>query len=604
MKKIFGFLGAAALLTLGSCSNENFDEPQGAPETKGDLYFSMVIDQKGTTSTRTETPQQGVEIGKDVENKISSAIVIFAREDKVIYKGTLGSGDITGSSTSGEYNTSFSVNRKTLLEDLETGADKTQTYDIFVIVNPTEDIANSYTVGSELQKEFTLEEDAATYWTDNNFLMSNAKRTLKTIKAEDIPLGTYTTRNNAYPLGEVQVQRAMSRFDIETSVLTFTIVNGEEDGEDETTALQNDVEITFESVALVNQATSAYMFKATSAANVTNPGEVADQENEENQARLWTEFKANPGILFGTETKYNYVFSPVQTSFSLPLFGDNRAKANATDGKLTDKTYDYSTLSYTDLTSLTTDDNVFTHPTTQQPESQGEYKIWRYCMENTNFGKGDADQVHGNSTGLVFKAKMTGKLFTDADGADVYAFNNVILGTAQTLKQYATTEKSDKDDSGVYELVKIAYADAVAKAKAKWATENPTEAQAGQEWDGETNGTLEDLKDYLVKDNHFSVYKATTEQGGAKNYYCYYTYWNRHNDNGQNTIMGQMEFATVRNNVYKIKVNSVARLGHPGDPNDDPDPDDPGTPDEKDSFYCSVICTVLPWEVRMNTLDF
>ena len=44
--------------------------------------------------------------------------------------------------------------------------------------------------------------------------------------------------------------------------------------------------------------------------------------------------------------------------------------------------------------------------------------------------------------------------------------------------------------------------------------------------------------------------------------------------------MGVMEFATVRNNVYKLSVNKITEFGHPGDPDDDPDPEDPGDPDE------------------------
>ena len=101
----------------------------------------------------------------------------------------------------------------------------------------------------------------------------------------------------------------------------------------------------------------------------------------------------------------------------------------------------------------------------------------------------------------------------------------------------------------------------------------------------------------------FTIYTPDTT-GDSPVYYCYYIYWNRHNDNGKNTIMGIMEFATVRNNVYKLSVNAVKRLGHPGENGNDPYPPTPGTPDEDDKFWLDVECYILPWEVRINNIEF
>ena len=68
--------------------------------------------------------------------------------------------------------------------------------------------------------------------------------------------------------------------------------------------------------------------------------------------------------------------------------------------------------------------------------------------------------------------------------------------------------------------------------------------------------------------------------------------------------MGPMEFATVRNNVYKLAVTKLRRLGHPGDPKDDPDPNVPDDPDEEDVVYMDVKVEVLPWVVRVNNIEF
>ena len=44
---------------------------------------------------------------------------------------------------------------------------------------------------------------------------------------------------------------------------------------------------------------------------------------------------------------------------------------------------------------------------------------------------------------------------------------------------------------------------------------------------------------------------------GSGDYEMYYCYWNRHNDNNDPNLMGPMEFAVVRNNVYKLMVNKI-----------------------------------------------
>ena len=89
-----------------------------------------------------------------------------------------------------------------------------------------------------------------------------------------------------------------------------------------------------------------------------------------------------------------------------------------------------------------------------------------------------------------------------------------------------------------------------------------------------------------------------------------YYYWNRHNDNNDNSVMGIMEFCVVRNNVYKLAVTSINNFGHPVpgvDPNPDPvdpDPVDPDDPDEETNVYFNVSVKVLPWVVRVNNIEF
>ncbi len=68
--------------------------------------------------------------------------------------------------------------------------------------------------------------------------------------------------------------------------------------------------------------------------------------------------------------------------------------------------------------------------------------------------------------------------------------------------------------------------------------------------------------------------------------------------------MGPMEFGVVRNNVYKLAVTKISRLGHPRISDNDPDPVDPDDPDEDGDAYFTVAVEVLPWTVRVNDFEF
>ena len=589
MKKIYGFLGALALVATASCSKHEFGGQDPAPDAKGDLFMTMNIVQ--STPTRTSTPNQGFEVGKDRENKVSDALVIFAHSDNTIFKSihvlaTGTDGSIDGANS--EYVATFQMERNDLLADIKNngtpqGNGTKIDYNVYVIGNPTDEMISAYTGNSpatQVQSLIELSQDGETYWTDYKFLMSSAKEEKKSIEASQIPVGSHTTAGTALPLGSVKIQRAMSRFDFETSNIVFTA------NSDKNPLKQ--VTLTFDGLALVNQATKANLFKVTS-------------EYEDGQDGLATEysaFVAGTTLKFNDEKVGNYVFSPVQESFSLPLYD-----GTVVSGKLGGAPKAFTSFEYKDPAVLSEADNTFTHPGSQAA-AQGDYKIWRYCMENTNYDKNN--QYHGNTTGIILRAYMTfgtdGNKYTDP----IYAFNNVILGDAETLRNYVVGQKPDDDPtSDVYELVTIRYKAAVEEYNGKSAS-NPKftfETEAAEGYKKITEATADELKaldSYLVA-REFSIYRPGTDG----KFYCYYTYWNRHNDNGPDklTEMGPMEFATVRNNVYKIKVNSVKRLGHPGQPEDDPDPEDPGTPDEEDHLYLSVQCEILPWEVRMNGLD-
>lgn len=124
------------------------------------------------------------------------------------------------------------------------------------------------------------------------------------------------------------------------------------------------------------------------------------------------------------------------------------------------------------------------------------------------------------------------------------------------------------------------------------------------EWNGagKTDDALQLFKKAATK-NGITLYQSS-EDDGKWGYYCYYFYWNRHDNNDNAGVMGDMEFAVVRNNVYKLAVTKINRLGHPRLSENDPDPVDPKDPDETGDVYISVSVEVLPWVVRVNEIEF
>ena len=106
-------------------------------------------------------------------------------------------------------------------------------------------------------------------------------------------------------------------------------------------------------------------------------------------------------------------------------------------------------------------------------------------------------------------------------------------------------------------------------------------------------------------DNRSSI---TTDEIGplAENYgvsffrngQSYHKFWIRHNDNMADKKMGVMEFCIVRNNVYQLFVKGVRGLGDPLPYT--PGKDKPDTPDENNELTIDVTIYVKDWVKRTN----
>lgn len=296
--------------------------------------------------------------------------------------------------------------------------------------------------------------------------------------------------------------------------------------------------------------------------------------------------------------------------------------------------------------------------------NKGTYKVWRYLTENV--APGIENQVNGISTAVVFKGKMlaSNDLKTDltnlTEGTAEYRnakyLNDLInavnskdasLGDsykAPILYSYAgslyctwqnvydaavsasfsyTTGPDGKiipDWNRTNSLYKAVFGNGLTGYKlvdsdGKVIYNDGDEKDLDQNsanycWQMWNQANKPDNGEILAKykkavtDAGFTIYQRSEDNREGCGYYCYYYYWNRHNDNGKNGIMGPMEFAVVRNNVYKLAVTHIARLGHPRISQNDPDSPKPDTPDESSDIYFTVDAEVVPWTVRVNDIVF
>ncbi|OUP17931.1 hypothetical protein B5F32_12785 [Parabacteroides distasonis] len=123
---------------------------------------------------------------------------------------------------------------------------------------------------------------------------------------------------------------------------------------------------------------------------------------------------------------------------------------------------------------------------------------------------------------------------------------------------------------------------------------------------GFVNAQDQKLQVILNKTDNMS--SITTDEIGplAENYgvsffrngQSYHKFWIRHNDNMADKKMGVMEFCIVRNNVYQLFVKGVRGLGDPLPYT--PGKDKPDTPDENNELTIDVTIYVKDWVKRTN----
>lgn len=642
MKKRNLFLGAAAILLTALFSACSSDDPvpgtgqEDPVDDGGKVYMNIDITSTTANGSRSTTnpgdndyvSSDEEEEGQDYENKISNIMVAIVgtksgKDNCFIAKWTkeFASGSEMGIGGAGT-NITADFNRSAFLTHYnnhsgESGLESVKVYVICNYDNTINDKVGTAGVGKGLEwitapesntnqdkgiiSNATSDGKVVSYWDQNKILMTNYSSYPTTIPTKDqLDSNEFNSPSNAFSLtavnGPILVERAVARFDYAPFYSTssengakinpdnnkdvYYVLTKEQKGDDGSTVIQPEIQIRLTRMALVNMSKKFYLFRRVSDDGTNREKNTTGQENNLviGGREIDNGATTNPYV--------NYVVDP-EWSFKSNIAGktDDEFKSRfhywvndiviSSTGAIANSSWDGINIS-----SLTGDKEIV----------DKNYYKWRYVTPNTI--PGPNQQKAGISTGVVFKAQISATSETVGIGAkmknkqDIFAYGGKLLGSWGDVIAIV--------DAGKDQDVVVAYNAAIAK--------DPSLAK--DTWNDATL-TLSDDQTAAVVDAKFAKYGYVENDGsGNAGYFCYYYYWNRHNDNGNPGEMGPMEFGVVRNNVYKLAVTSIKRLGHPFRPGNDPDPVKPEDPDEESELYMTVSVKVMPWTKRVNFIEF
>ncbi|GEM_PF-4340960 len=544
-------LGLVLLGFTYCSSDEVLDGPTTGDDTAGTLKMEIAVTMPTTRSSTNEDGGStgGSEAGTANENAAKSIQVLIVKKTEEAKTYTYKS-----SETSGTPGSSFFTTAEFRMGDMKVG----DQFYVYAFVNPYKDLETDLNAAFTNSTSHVDAINAVIGASKDNFFMSNATVvTSAPLKAEHI---------SGAPLKvAVDVQRAVARMEYDSGKLTAATTDGIGVGGD-----ADAVKVKFTHYKLVNTSRSFYNLKRVS------------------------EDGAVPTVVptFPTATDNGVGVAESATNFVVDT--DWAAKKDAADfwaGGM-GPTRPWQDGFFNTIGSAETIDKGAPYV---------ELGAKAYTTENTTPNTKVVDKLvsrKGLATAVVFKgylditaptkdenvALTSGHKYSRTTTSPVYVYNNMYVGTFENLpaaiQNIVTAEITDKA---------TAITDALIKAKNE---QLAAAGVTGYSWDANAKGLT---------------------IGG---YPVYYVYYNRHNhvtttDTG--TITDPMEFAVVRNNIYRLDITKINKFGHPNDPeltpsypnyNPDPTPQDPKDPIESSTLYMQVTATVLDWTVRTNNIEF
>lgn len=539
-----------ASLAAGCAQDDIGTAPSGGGGMSASSYVSLSFASQQSTPTRSNPTGgeqgDGLETGQDNENAITSAVAFFYQGSGTDGVNSIGTTPIMAVAT-------FNVRSYT---EPGNGIDRTYTtspqqvdlddgtYNVIVVANPGAD----WWTGQSLTLADVRNHIQTTAWTASGSDYSDFVMT----SAADATLTLESNPESDPAKATVDVERMAARLDYKAEA-SYTCTDP---------AYPNaTVEIT--GAALVNNLTAgSYLLKR-----------VADDVNGTNLSYLGDETADENGVAT------NYVLDP----WTAGKKSDNN---NFTIGGEANKTAEDLYGEW--FGNISQNPNYWAAYVQQGTSVSDGTEKWQrigYTLENTTAAE-EAGKRY--STGVVFKAKFQPVGVANyTDGATFFAYGTKIYASMEDMmagfygskfadldnitscatwgevKQFITSTLLTNDPSGYNK-----YLEGLAEGK------DDTEAVADASsltW----SNYMKNECGYSASLNN-GVYSVTLDQNaaistrealqpyGTRTYEdatCYYTWWVRHSNDNNDDAKGIMEYAIVRNNIYKLTVNSVYSLG-------------------------------------------
>lgn len=524
-------------LAAGCAQEDIGNDPSEGGGMSATSYVSLSFASPQGTPTRANPTGptggeegDGLETGQDYENAITSAVAFF-------YQGTDQKGVNSGGNTpikavvsfnnigNGTDENSTGVDRKYTTSpqqvDLENG-----TYNVIVVANPGTD----WWTGRLLTLADVRDHIQTTAWTVSESGYSNFVMT----SAADATLTLNSNPESDPATAEVNVERMAARLDYKAEA-PYTCTDPAYSGAT--------VEIT--GAALVNNLTEgSYLLKR-----------VADDVNGNNLSYLGDETADENGVAT------NYVLDPWTASKNGNLYG-------------------------TWFMNGSPDPNWwagYVQPGTSVSDGAETWQRIGYTLENTTAADAAGSDY---STGVVFKAKFYPKGVANyTDGETFFALGNRLFASMEDMmknfygskfdelddlikkcetwrdvKQFITSTLLTNDPSGYNK-----YLEGLAEGKDDTGAVSDASSLIWSNYMLNECGYSKDENGKVVLDQNGKVTRIALKPYGTRTYEdatCYYTWWVRHS-NDNDDAKGIMEYAIVRNNIYKITVESIYSLGDP-----------------------------------------
>lgn len=639
------FIGILAIWSLTGCDKDNLDsDDSGNNGLKDAVYMNVNVllpSAAGLGRSSTEEgggSSDGTEVGKDYENNVSNILLVLASSDDEYIAHDFVGGLLTTNKTSKPTVSATASISKTSLASYYQGqtlSEQQQKIHVYVFCNPTQELIQkleSASLGDKtwmdeicevIDKKGGSGVRNTSIWSSNSFLMSNASVAEKKIPSTIEAWDSFDKASNPFDLsgsnnggidnvGSIRVERSVARFDFKDGsngekANTYDILTTVYDPEtDQISQEASGLQVQLIRMGLVNMSKQFYYLR-----RVSNDGFAKNDNND--------------FAYCGSETPTNYVVDTdadfkkgslnaeeLSTHFNFPLFNS--------EGRINDATREqWDDYLLEDILGHEEDNDEGWMP---ENKRRKDYHIWRYVTENT-IPSDEENQRSGISTGVVFKGKLlaTDELTQKHKQLDIAIAGNYELPEGVDGYTYEVNGKVYPILYMFQERIYVGWNDEIVKFAKEYGTGSPLYMAVGI--DDDTDNSPNKLYQDLVKakgtnteeaalaafrkaatEAGFTLYQASEDKTSGGGYYFYYYYWNRHNDNGRYGTMGPMEFGVVRNNVYKLAVTEINKLGHPRISDNDPDPVEPENPDEDGDVYLRVSVEVLPWVVRVNDIVF